>query len=93
MERHIVVGTSEQLQALGIKEREQDSWFRGYAMATYIDDELGYSWAETFFGTNHQLNICKGELDMTLKEGIFCFFCSAFIGACIVIALTKELAL
>jgi hypothetical protein len=30
---------------------------------------------------------------MTFKEAIVCFACSAFIGACVVIALTKELAL
>lgn len=49
MERHTVVGTSEQLQALGIKERIEDSWWRGYAIATYIDDVVGWGCAETFF--------------------------------------------
>lgn len=63
MERHIVVGTSEQLQALGIKERVRDSWFRGYAMATYIDDELGYNWAETFFDMEHAVAAAKDVCD------------------------------
>lgn len=59
MERHIVVGTSEQLQALGIRERVEDTWFRGYAVSTYIDDDLGYDYAETFFNMERAIAYAK----------------------------------
>lgn len=63
MERHIVVGTSEQLQALGIRERVENTWFRGYAISTYIDDDLGYDYAETFCDMERAIEYAKRSWD------------------------------